>query len=151
MRMLRWAMAACLLVPCIAADTAYARPRHAKCAQAPVRAGYARCHTERRAGLVSMAQISPAIRRSRAPNLDEPVCGPCLRPPDGWYWRGKGRGGRAPAPDLIEALQRPPDAATAPVLREAGIPVVPDVPPIVIVQPRSGRERHRAIRSQQPQ
>jgi hypothetical protein len=38
---------------------------------------------------------------------------------------------------LAEALIRAPDASTAKILRETGIPAIPDVPPIVIL--RSGR------------
>ncbi len=39
--------------------------------------------------------------------------------------------------NLAEALIRAPDGSTARILRETGIPAIPDVPPIVIL--RSGR------------
>jgi hypothetical protein len=69
-----------------------------------------------------IVQISPAIRRARAFYLHEP------REPTTPPRTGHG--------DLIDALQVPPNPATIPVLRAYNIPIIPDLPPIVIIRPR---------------
>jgi hypothetical protein len=81
----------------------------------------------------TISQISPAIRRARQPRFRK------------WWRRRKQR------PSLADALGQPPTYASEPVLRDAGVPIVPGVPPIVILEPRSkkDRDRDRAIRAQQ--
>ncbi len=81
----------------------------------------------------SISQISPAIRRTRQPRFRK-------------WWRR-----RKQHPSLADALGQPPTPASEPVLRGAGVPIVPGVPSIVILEPRSkeDRDRDRAIRSQQ--
>ncbi len=135
MRVLHWVVAMGLLLPslALATDTADARHRRHK----------------RATGLVYMPQISPAIRRARAPDLDEPPCRPCLKAPDGWYWRHHGRKRRMRRRDLIEALQQAPNASTVQVLKEAGIPIVPGVPPIVILRPKTEPDWARILRLHQ--
>lgn len=120
MRMLRWTIAVCILVPALALAAPYDR--------------HARTHHRPKAfdgSEPTIAQISPSIRRARQP------------------WLGRFRQRRRPS--LADALLQPPDADTTPVLRDAGVPVVPGVPPIVILQPHADRDRDRdrAIRAQQ--
>lgn len=119
MRISRWTIAVCILVPCLA----MAAP-HSRHARGPRVKHY-------KGNEYTITQISPSIRRARQP------------------WLGPSR--RSRRPSLADALGQPPNPATEPVLRDAGVPVVPGVPPIIILQPRNERERDRdrAIRAQQ--
>jgi hypothetical protein len=78
----------------------------------------------------AIAQLSPRLQPRRISSLrfDRPgLCGRraiCLR-----------------ERNLVEALVRAPDSSTEPLLRETGIPVIRDVPPIVILRPDPER-RH---------
>jgi hypothetical protein len=131
------------------AEASHARKRHTKC---PEHAAMFRpsCHASRRAGLVGIKQVPPHILRRRSPDLDDQRCRSCLDRPDAWHRRSAHRTPRPNArPDLVEALRSPPNAATTPVLNEANIPAIPDVPPIVILQPKTDRDRE--IRAQQQQ
>jgi hypothetical protein len=78
-----------------------------------------------------IAQLPAGLRARRISRLrfDDSGQGGCA-----------GRGPRRACSEernLAEALIRAPDASTARILRETGIPAIPDVPPIVIL--RSGR------------
>ena len=116
----------------------------------------ARSHHKPRAPLYNgseptISQISPAIRRARQPRF---------RFDQRWQRRRRARHRsrsqkwsrqRKQRPSLSDALQQIPTPASETVLREAGVPIVPGVPSIVILEPRreEDRERDRAILSQQ--
>ena len=86
-----------------------------------------------RSGEHSVAQIAPTILRSQDPSMeDEPPqsCATNARRRTGCYqaksMRPKG---------LVDALLETPSPSTEPVLRDIGIPVIKDVPPIAILRP----------------
>lgn len=81
-----------------------------------------------------MPQISPALRSTRALSLDTADCPACAR-----RWPPRRR------PSLADALLTPPTPETAPLLRELGLPAIPGVPPIVILNPGPAK---RAIPSE---
>lgn len=162
MRISRWPTAMCIAafcavlavanVACAIGDalkpsSAYAKDRRDRSA---------RSHHKPRVPLYNgsestISQISPAIRRARQPRFHFDRR---------WQRRRRGRHRsrsqrrsrqRKKRPSLSDALQQIPTPASETVLREAGVPIVPGVPSIVILEPRSeeDRERDRAILSQQ--
>lgn len=48
--------------------------------------------------------------------------------------------GHRPAPDLVDALLRAPDAETGPIIRSLGLPIIEGVPPVVLLEPGPERE-----------
>lgn len=158
MRMVKWALTAVMLPLCVAltGSETHARQHETRKPQYWARCpGYSghisrkSCHVSRRPGLVAIPQVPGAILRGGRDGLDVRGCRKCLNRLDYWYWRAMVHA-RERRPDLVESLRQPPNAATAPVLNEAGIPVIADVPPIVIVQPNdNNRARIRAYQSSQ--
>ena len=94
----------------------------------------ARRHRLYRGNEAAMAQLSPKLRAHRAftlrfDNEDRNGCG---------QYGGRARGPRRACVSQIglpDALLQPPNASTERALRALGIPIIPDVPPIVIVHP----------------
>jgi hypothetical protein len=94
----------------------------------------ARRHRLYRGNEAAMAQLSPKLRARRAftlrfDNGDRNGCG---------HYGGHARGPRRACVSQIglpDALLQPPNASTERALRALGIPIIPDVPPIVIVHP----------------
>jgi hypothetical protein len=94
----------------------------------------ARRHRLYRGNEAAMAQLSPKLRARRAftlrfDNDDRDGCG---------QYNGRTRGPRRACVSQIglpDALLQPPNASTERALRALGIPIIPDVPPIVITHP----------------
>jgi hypothetical protein len=154
MRIPRWTITACIAVFCVAFAVADAAIGNADGLAAERRVHSARqyhhsrprkprphkpsAHRYSRPRLYTgseptISQISPSIRRARQPRFRK-------------WWRQ-----RKQNPSLADALQQLPTPASETVLRDAGVPIVPGVPPIVILEPRSKEDRDRdlAIRAQQ--
>jgi hypothetical protein len=123
---------------CLHASRRMAAPR-----RAPYRLGaravrqiwpQARRHRLYRGNEAAMAQLSPKLRARRAftlrfDNEDRNGCG---------QYGGRARGPRRACVSQIglpDALLQPPNASTERALRALGIPIIPDVPPIVILDP----------------
>jgi len=114
---------------------------------APARLGWPRRSRPKLFGgnEAAVTQLSPAlsVRAPHASTLDREAFDRCPRLGE----RRQGSG-QPCAVDrgLPEALLRAPDASTEKVLRQIGIPIIPDVPPITILRP-GGDERDRIRRS----
>lgn len=127
---------------CLHARRRIAAPRRAayRLGARPVRRGWpqARRHRLYRGNEAAMAQLSPKLRARRAFTLrfdaeDRKGCG---------QYGGRARGPRRACVSQIglpDALLQPPNASTERTLRELGIPIIPDVPPIVILHPAPHR------------
>ena len=84
-----------------------------------------------RSGAHSVAQISPTILHAAYLSLEDdarPLCAAKARR------RSACRGKPVRANGLSDALLQSPSPATEPILRAIGIPVIKDVPPIVILR-----------------
>jgi hypothetical protein len=154
MRITQWTITVCLTAFCAVLAIAFAASvigdavANASASAAERRVRPSATHRRSRAPLYNgseptISQISPAIRRARQPSLRFHKW---LRSRRHRAWQG-----RSQRPSLADALLSLPTPASESVLREAGAPVVPGVPPIVILEPRSKEDRDRdlAIRSQQ--
>ena len=133
-RRLRGVLLAVMLLPAIGAAAlgGQVTPHRTGCAKVLKDKAFSGCRYN--GGEPIMAQISPAIRRARATYLFDSE-----REKRDSVLRRKRR------PDLVDALLEPPGLATIPVLREHNIPIIPDVPPIVILQPRGDERDRRSV------
>jgi hypothetical protein len=133
-----WA-ATILILPTSPASRPPGEPSPSACAKSMVSKASANCGRRPRynGSALAIPQISPAIRRARTLRLDESACPLCAPSENGNGHSLIQKNGR---PDLIDSLLQPPSASTIGVLREYDIPIIPDVPPIVILQQRRNHE-----------
>ena len=141
-----WATAI-LISPTTPASRLQGGPYPSSCVKPLVSKASADCRKRPRydARALAIPQISPAIRRARALRLDEFPCPLCAPSANG---NGRSLMQKNERSDLIDSLLQPPSPSSIAILREYNIPIIPDVPPIVILQQPRDHERSRPIRGQ---